>query len=82
MRMRALLLSLTLVALTGCGLGGFGAGTPSDTHRGEADAIDPARNVTLICEKDKNANTTTVTTTITNNCDKSVHPVEPAPVAP
>lgn len=60
-----------MVLFTGCGLGDFGAGTPSDVHRGEADAVNPARNVTVVCEKDKNGNTNNINVDITNNCNKN-----------
>lgn len=69
---RLTIIALTLFALFGCGSGlGLPTGSTGDTARGEADAINPARNVYVVCEKDKNANTATVSTTITNNCSKN-----------
>lgn len=64
------LLGLTLL-LAACDGAGTGLTGPEDIHRGEADAVNPARNVTVICEKDKNGNIVTVTTNITNNCNKN-----------
>jgi hypothetical protein len=78
---RFVFVGLTIFAMFGCGQGGtLLPSGPTDTHRGEADAINPARNVTVVCEKDKNGNNTDVTVNITNNCNKN-NPVttEPAP---
>jgi len=67
------------VLLTSCGLEGL-TGTPSNTNRGEADAINPARNVTVTCE-DKNPNVG-ITVNITNNCNKNNAVADPTVVEP
>lgn len=66
--------------LSACG----GEGTPltggtSATERGEANAINPARNVQVICETQKNQNAG-VTVNITNNCNKNNATAEPTVV--
>lgn len=69
---RVAILGLTCVALFGCS-GGLPSG-PSETHRGEADAIDPARNVSIVqsCESKKGDATVNTSIVATNNCDKHV----------
>ncbi len=68
-------LVLTLVALVGCGGAGSSLSGPQETERGEAHAINPARNVTVTCEN-KNTNSS-VTVNITNNCNKNNATAEP-----
>jgi len=59
------------ILLTSCDGMGSGLSGPSDVHRGESDAVNPARNVYVTCEKDKSGNNVSVVTNITNNCNKN-----------
>lgn len=71
---RALCLTMALtwaaLFLAACGSGvGLPTGSTS-VERGESGAINPARNVSVVCE-DKTRNTNAgVTVNITNNCTK------------
>lgn len=68
----------SVVMLSSCGGAGSALTGPSTTERGESGAINPARHVTLICER--NNNNIAVTTNITNNCNKNNGVAEPTVV--
>ena len=58
------------LCLTACGPGVPLPTGSTDVERGESGAINPARNVSVVCE-DKTRNTNAgVTVNITNNCTK------------
>lgn len=69
-------LCIALLALTACDGSVPLSGPSNDTvERGEAGAINPARNVHVVCA-DKNQNAG-VTVNITNNCNKNNSTAEP-----
>lgn len=74
-KMNVLKALVVALILTACGSGAGPLTGPTETQRGEAGAINPARNVYVTCE-DKNQNAG-VTVTITNNCNKNNQTAEP-----
>lgn len=69
--MHRILTALSLaVVLAGCGNGLPLPTGSTATERGEANAINPARNITVVCEDTTKNQNAGVTTTITNNCNK------------
>lgn len=64
---------LAICLLTaGCGLGGFGASTPTEENRGESGAVNPVRGTTIYnsCEVKKGNGDVSVVINNTNNCNK------------
>lgn len=59
------------LSLVGCGGAGSALTGPEATERGEAHAINPARNVTVVCEGTTKNTNAGVTVNITNNCTKN-----------